>query len=102
MQIKVHMRAFMDKGNIRMVEVPDADLKNASQDTLLNFVFVNGQNEIQSQKMPSVSMGDIVELPDGTYHLIAGVGFKSITKEQLDKIPGNFATTPEYFKMLYK
>lgn len=75
MKVKVNMLAFTD-GKIRIVDIPD----NFGQD-FLGTVFHHGQNEVQSQEIPSVSMGDVIE-HDGKFWLVAGIGFRPLTTQE--------------------
>jgi len=80
MQVKVHMLAFGD-GAIRMVDIPFEDLPGDPRsgdhlDRLLDAAFYYGQNDFQPQPLPSVSVGDVIELDNGSLHRVEGVGFK--------------------------
>jgi hypothetical protein len=63
---------------IRNVEVSlDTD---ATVSQILSAVYNNGQNDIQPGTTRSVSVGDIICLPDGQgYHLVAGFGFLELS-----------------------
>ena len=82
--------AFGRPNEIRTVFVPEDEYSRAqSTDEILNLVFQYGQNDVQPQKHPSVSVGDVIEL-EGTYWLVKGVGFKKMTPQELEeylKIP---------------
>jgi hypothetical protein len=71
--ITVHLLAFGQPGDQRIVTVPlapnDSDLL-----ALLNAVFHFGQNDIQPQPHPSVSVGDVIE-HEGHHYLVCGIGF---------------------------
>ena len=62
MIIPVHMLAFHDKGKIREVEVGDFPERHNDKDDILNKVFELGQNDFQPQDIPSVSVGDVIEI----------------------------------------
>lgn len=80
MNIPVHMLAFGDPGEIRMVEVSD-DLWTDDVQKNLDLVFQYGQNDFQPKNHPSVSVGDIVEL-DNQFYLIRPIGFMGLTRDQ--------------------
>jgi hypothetical protein len=67
---------FWDKAFVREIEIEDTDdLKTA-----LNSAFRFGQNDFQPRQTPSVSVGDILELPeqfgDDRLHVVMSCGFK--------------------------
>jgi hypothetical protein len=70
-------------GEMRQVEVPDSVL-NGNLENTLECVFHYGQNDHQNQPYPSVTAGDVVHINNETY-MIAGVGFKKITENQLNQ-----------------
>jgi hypothetical protein len=77
MIVEVEMWAFA-QGKIRQVEVPDEEMA-LSKDVhaRLEQVWYYGQNDIQPQQIPSVSMGDIVRL-DGKRWIAVMIGFEEI------------------------
>ena len=80
MIVEVEMVAFKDVGKdfgIRKVEVPDDQSVRLPEEKLLEMVWHYGQNEIQPQKIPSLSMGEVVRI-DGRRFLIVGKGFKEL------------------------
>ncbi len=79
MEIRVHMLAYCEPGTVRLVQIPD-DTPGSS---LLGLTYQHGQNDFQPRPCPSVSVGDVIELPDGTLHLVAPVGFKQLTADEL-------------------
>ncbi len=81
-KVKVHMTAFGNPGEVRMVEVADP---SPNEDGLLNQVFYYGQNDFQPQQHPSVSMGDVIETASGKLYLIKAIGFKEITRGEFYK-----------------
>ena len=88
MTFKVHMLANHDPYCIREVVIPDTAqvTDETSQATLLDLVFYYGQNEFQPLRdRYSVSCGDVIELHDGSLHVVASVGFKQISPEQFEK-----------------
>ena len=83
MIIEVEMLAFGQPGEVRKVNVPD-DVCYFEENRLLEAVFHYGQNDFQPQNHPSVSAGDVIRL-NGENHLVAGMGFRKITEDQLEK-----------------
>ena len=84
---QVHMLAFMDGNAIRNVEVPDEIISACGHDseTLLDKVFIFGQNDKQPiEKVCSVSAGDVIQNGE-RYFLILSTGFQEISEEQLHK-----------------
>jgi hypothetical protein len=68
---------------IREVEV------NSSTGTttdLLETIFVQGQNDVCVQDKPSVSVGDVIELADGSLHLVMSRGFRILPPHALDTL----------------
>ena len=96
----VHMHAFHNPVVIRQVDISEAmeDLDPniqmpLSQSNLLELIFKYGQNMFQS--VPgrySVSVGDVIELHDGSFHMVGGVGFFPISPETKEKLPLNLAS----------
>lgn len=76
MKVSVHMLAFCN-GEIREVNVPDDELAS------LGNIFYWGQNDCQPQNLPSVSMGDVIEL-NGEYHRIEATCFQLLSKKEFD------------------
>jgi hypothetical protein len=89
MKIKVHMLAFEEKEVIRMVTLPP-DTPSDNDDDLLGLAFHYGQNDFaigrEKNKSCSVSVSDVVELPDGKLFIVMPTGFKQINLSQLDYI----------------
>lgn len=80
MIVEVEMVAFKEEGHdfgIRNVEVPDREAARLPEDKLLEIIMHYGQNDFQPQKIPSVSMGDIIRL-DGRRFLIVTFGFTEL------------------------
>ena len=86
MNIRVHMLAFGDPGEIRMVEVPD-DRWTDNNEKNLDIVFQYGQNDFQPQNHPSVSVGDIIEL-DNQFFMVRPIGFLGLTHDQYMEYTG--------------
>lgn len=109
MKIKVHLLAFVDDV-IREVEIPEAELKDRTiflnkptglDDPLtkavwevaeegsipinyfLEIVWKYGQNDFQAQGLPSMSVGDVVEI-DSRYWMAVSAGFKELSPVQYD------------------
>jgi len=97
----VQMIANYDKGKVREVDVPDQMAESASDDELLQSIFKYGQNDFQPQQVYSVSVGDVINLRDELW-IVAPLGFKQITQEQFDKLPGNLTQHHDlYWNFLY-
>lgn len=88
--ITVHMLAFAAKGDktqVRLVEIPidtNQDLSSYEGEELwsvLGMAFEYGQNEFQPRQMPSVSVGDVVELGGRRFFMVMPMGFKEISKK---------------------
>jgi len=87
MIVNVHMLAFVNRKSdgtpqIREVTIPtnDSDIHHT-----LEQVWLYGQNDFQPRNLPSVSMGDVVELR-GKLYLISAIGFKKITEQQYNEL----------------
>lgn len=79
MQVKVHLLAFGNEGEIRLVDVPDRSTELILDDDLLDLAFHYGQNDFQPLPHPSVSMGDVIELGDGKLFRVQAMGFKQLS-----------------------
>jgi len=79
MQITVHLLAFNEDTPIpvRIVDVPE-DKSGGDSHHLLDMAFYFGQNDFQPKPVRSVSVGDVVELPNGELHRVLGVGFERL------------------------
>lgn len=84
MQFKVHMLAFGNPGEIRIVDVPEnrfimEDYHNniVSLDECLQIIFRYGQNDFQPKKHPSVSVGDVIEFNNKKYR-VDMIGFSEV------------------------
>jgi hypothetical protein len=71
--IPVYLASY-GRGEPRMVRVPD----DTPEEELLNAAFHYGQNDFQPQPAPSVSVGDVIRLPDGSLHRVMFAGFKRL------------------------
>ena len=76
-KFEVEMVAFLNGTDIREVEILDSDMLGLDQEGMLDLIFLNGQNEVQPLKMPSVSMGDIIRF-NGKRFLVDFFGFQEI------------------------
>ena len=77
MKIIAEKWSFNGKGQIREIDIP-ADELTGSVDHDLELAFKYGQNMFQSRPMPSLSVGDIVNMPVGdTFEqwLVLGMGW---------------------------
>ena len=98
MNFKVHMLAFMDRGTVRNVEVPDDELKGATvtidADPILNAIFKYGQNDFATneQHLPSVSVGDVIELSSRDYFMVRPSGFLLITRSEFERLPDHIGS----------
>lgn len=95
MTFKVHMLAFMDRGTVKNVEVPEKEMIRATNDDLLlELIFKYGQNDfsIDYQHLPSVSVWDVVEFDNGSYHIVRPMGFLSISKEVFESLPNQISS----------
>ena len=86
MIIEVEMLAFGNE--IREVDIPDEVCLihgwDEDPNRVLDSVFYYGQNDFQPRNQPSVSAGDVIRWKDNKY-LVAGMGFKQLTDEQLNQ-----------------
>lgn len=73
MKVEVEMLAF-GGGQIRVVDIPEADWPTDHPANQLEAVFLWGQNDVQPQQIPSVSVGDVVRL-DGKRYRVESMGF---------------------------
>jgi len=85
MKFKVELRMFR-KGQIRIVTVPNDELKKITKLVRkLDLIFKYGQNDFQPKRLPSVSMGDVIQFERNRY-LIRALGFRKLK-------PGEFTKT---------
>lgn len=82
MKVPVYMTAFVDRGTIREVEIPDIDPGDLH--AVMENVFHYGQNDFQPQNKPSVSVGDVAEF-QGKLYLCKPVGWQEVTREWFDR-----------------
>lgn len=66
-------------GGVRMVEVPKQFTIGTTINTLEN-VFANGQHDFQPDpERRSVSVGDVVVMPDGSFWRVEGLGWQRVS-----------------------
>lgn len=97
MQFTVHLLAFNEEIPIptRIVDTPEkqaralvASKSEGDRDILLEMVFYYGQNDFQPKPVRSVSCGDVVELPDGSLHMVLGSGYEHLpTGTDINTLP---------------
>jgi len=106
-RIKVHVLGHTDdpkgdgKPKIRMVTCPEGSITEATtDDQKLALAFQYGQNDFSEGKPEhnttySVSVGDVVELPDGDdpeadymLYVVCMAGFQPITTDEFDELVG--------------
>lgn len=83
MKITSYQTAFHKEGAVktRTIEIPDDEAEGLNNNQLLDLAFRYGQNDFQPiPNRYSVSVGDIVELPDGSRYKVENIGF-SLVKE---------------------
>ena len=84
--VKVHVLSTEQEDKVREVHVP-IDTQHP-ETPLLDRVFHYGQNDFtvgpELNTTCSVSMGDVVELDDGSLNIVQTAGFGVITKAQYD------------------
>jgi len=87
MEITAYMLAFGDETPIptRTITIPDHDVCPDHDDPdedalgrLLELAFYYGQNDFQPLPIRSLSVGDVVELNDGSLHRVLGIGWESL------------------------
>lgn len=88
MIINVRMMAFMNAFTVRPVESPFEESDNISLFSKLNSAFCQGQNELCDNKritksLPSVSVGDVVEVAEGNF-IICPMGFHKLTEDEYE------------------
>jgi len=96
MKFKVHMLAFCKKGTVREVDIPKSVLPTTQPahvltTAILELIFRYGQNEFQPQKLPSVSVGDVIQggsKDKPRYFEVAMAGFREVPKKKFDKMEG--------------
>ena len=81
MKFKIYLIAF-GNGKIRTVEVPQkiAEEFCTTSEQMLELIFEYGQNDFQPQPLPSVSVGDVIEL-EKKFYMVKSIGFEKINFE---------------------
>lgn len=77
MKIVAYLLAFGTEVPIptREIEIPD---DGSTNEALLDWAFTYGQNDFQPRPIRSVSVGDVIKLPDGSLHRVLGCGFEHL------------------------
>jgi hypothetical protein len=82
MKVKSYQLAFGREDEplrVRPIKIPEGEARGASQDKLLGLAYHYGQNDFQpSGTCYSVSVGDVIELADGSMHLVLPFGFRQL------------------------
>ena len=99
MQVKVHMTAYCEKSNIRIVDIPDEEIKSNNTEYLLDLVVKYGQNTMQPQNKVSVSFGDVINLQD-KYFFVLNNKFKEISEYELKSVPDRIAFKNRFYRKL--
>ena len=87
MIVKARLYAFKD-GQVREIDVPDREMFGPIE-RKLERVYYWGQNDFQPRQLPSLSVGDVVELED-KFFLVNVAGFRELTAAEVEewaKIP---------------
>lgn len=81
MRLYARLDAYQS-GKRRPIDLPASELPDQpSADELLNLAFHYGQNDFQARDgCASVSVGDVIELPNGSAYRVAPVGFEQISE----------------------
>ena len=79
MKITVFLLAFGIEVPIpeRIVDLDGLEGEQSNEE-LLDLTFYYGQNDFQPQPQRSVSVGDVIKLPDGSLHKVLGSGFEAL------------------------
>ena len=78
MKVWVFLTAFLTSEFCRPVEVEDG----LEGEDLLDAVFKFGQNDFQPKPYPSVSVRDLILLPNGEWHIVDPIGFRQLTDKE--------------------
>lgn len=79
MKIKVEMIRFAE-GKHRFIELTDAEyhkFEKMGGDAISDKIYLKGQKP--DTELPSVSMGDVINLPDGRKMMVVAFGFEELT-----------------------
>jgi len=77
-------KVYQAESEIREVEI-DLTIE-VSEDQLLDLIFLKGQNEIDPQPHPSVSVGDVIELAPDRLFVVKSIGFAQTTRDFLEEL----------------
>ena len=99
MQVKVHMTAYCVKSDIRVVDIPDEEIKSNNIEYLLDLVVKYGQNTMQPQNQVSVSFGDVITLQD-RYFFVLNNKFKEINEKEFNSVPDRIAFKNKFYRKL--
>jgi hypothetical protein len=76
MIVKSYQTAFNRNEPIKIRHIEIGPLEGLTQAGMLNLAYEQGQNMFQPvEGCYSVSVGDVIELPDGSLHRVASCGF---------------------------
>lgn len=80
MKITAYLLAFNDIVPIptREIDLDTYFAETADNDCLLDMAFQFGQNDFQPKRCRSLSVGDVVKLPDGSLHRVLGCGWEHL------------------------
>ena len=81
MIVRTYLLAYREF-ELREVEIPDYLPDELEKAFLLQEIVLHGQNSVCPKNVPSLTIGDIIELDH--YYMIATAGFKQITPEELE------------------
>jgi hypothetical protein len=82
----VRMLAFHGPHTVRQVDIPSKYVECMDQNDLLDWIYKYGQNDFQQiPNICSVSVGDVIELPNGENYMITSVGFRKLKKKDYEK-----------------
>lgn len=85
MKFIVELLAYGKDGEVREVEIKNLlkyDVRKAANE-ILQLIYEYGQNDMQPQEHPSVSVGDVIRLGEDR-HLVLPVGFKKLSQADYD------------------
>ena len=95
MKITAYLLAFGTETPIptRTITVPSEEASD-DPNQLLESVFYYGQNDFQPQPVRSLSVGDVVKLPDGSLHRVLGIGWEHLPEgTDIDTLERGFAAS---------
>jgi hypothetical protein len=81
----VRMMAFHGSDTVRSVDIPTKYVEDMDQADLLDWIYKYGQNDFQAvPNICSVSVGDVIELPNGENHMVVSIGFRRLKKKEYE------------------